>query len=218
MPAVSNSSPLIALAAIDRLELLPTLFQSIVIPPAVAHEIRRSVSLPAAWLHVRTLEGPLPETVLRRSLADGEREAIALALETRPDRIILDDLPARQAARTFKRCSFWRAAHHQSAMDIDFRVAAGRGCIHRCDDVPDMQPQNRPSRVTDNNDGNLPAGQVLLMPNVLVRGDQEFKTGRFSRGEQVAVAECVPPFGCRLANRMALERIGAVPACLDRRG
>ena len=98
MPAVSNSSPLIALAAIDRLELLPALFQSIVIPPAVAHEIRRSVPLPVAWLQIRTLEGPLPETVLRRSLADGEREAIALALETRPDGIILDDLPARRVA------------------------------------------------------------------------------------------------------------------------
>ena len=98
MPAVSNSSPLIALAAIDRLDLLPALFQSIVIPPAVAHEIRRSVPLPAAWLRVRTREGPLPATVLRRSLADGEREAIALALEAPPDGIILDDLPARRVA------------------------------------------------------------------------------------------------------------------------
>lgn len=98
MPAVSNSSPLIALAAIKRLDLLPALFQSVLIPPAVAHEIRRSVPLPLAWLEIRTLGASLPETVLRRSLANGEREAIGLALEVRPDAIILDDLPARRVA------------------------------------------------------------------------------------------------------------------------
>lgn len=52
------------------------------------------------WLRVRTLEAPLPETVLRRALANGEREAIALALEARPDAIILHDLPARRVAQT----------------------------------------------------------------------------------------------------------------------
>lgn len=98
MPAVSNSSPLIALAAIDRLDLLPALFQSVLIPPAVADEIRRSIPVPRAWLQIRALGGPLPEAVLRRSLADGERETIALALEVRPDAIILDDLPARRIA------------------------------------------------------------------------------------------------------------------------
>lgn len=40
----------------------------------------------------------MPETVLRCSLANGEREAIGLALEVRPDAIILDDLPARRVA------------------------------------------------------------------------------------------------------------------------
>lgn len=100
MPAVSNSSPLIALAAINRLDLLPALFQFILIPPAVAHEIRRSVPILLPWLQVRALGGPLPETVLRRSLANGEREAISLALENGPDAIILDDLPARRVAQT----------------------------------------------------------------------------------------------------------------------
>lgn len=98
MPVVSNSSPLIALAAMKRLDLLPALFQSVLIPPAVAHEIRRSVPLPLAWLEIRTLGASLPETVLRCSLANGEREAIGLALEVRPDAIILDDLPARRVA------------------------------------------------------------------------------------------------------------------------
>jgi len=40
--------------------------------------------------------------VLRRSLGDGERQALALAIELRADRIVLDDLPARNVARTLK--------------------------------------------------------------------------------------------------------------------
>ena len=41
----------------------------------------------------------LPRVVMRRTLADGEREAIALAIELRADLIILDDLPARRVAK-----------------------------------------------------------------------------------------------------------------------
>jgi predicted nucleic acid-binding protein len=40
---VSNSSPLIALARIQRLDLLPALFESILIPPAVSREIEPSI-------------------------------------------------------------------------------------------------------------------------------------------------------------------------------
>ena len=50
-------------------------------------------------LRVQELNQPLPESVLRPSLADGEREALALALEIRAHRIILDDMPARRVAR-----------------------------------------------------------------------------------------------------------------------
>ena len=99
MPAVSNSSPLIALAAIGRLSLLPALFQSVLIPPAVAHETRRSIPVAPEWLQVQTLAGPLPATVLRRSLGVSEQEAIALAMELHAEAIVLDDLPARRVAQ-----------------------------------------------------------------------------------------------------------------------
>lgn len=99
MNAVSNSSPLIALAAIERLALLPALFDSVIIPPAVAFETRRSIPSRPAWLRVQSLPKQLPAVVERPALGDGEREAIALALEVRADRVVLDDLPARRAAR-----------------------------------------------------------------------------------------------------------------------
>lgn len=41
---------------------------------------------------------PFPTIVLRSSLGDGEREAIALAIEQRADPLIIDDLPARRLA------------------------------------------------------------------------------------------------------------------------
>ena len=100
MLVVSNSSPLIACAAIGRLDLFPVLFESILIPPAVASEIAPSLPTLPAWLRVEPLAGELPQAVLRRSLGAGERQALALAIERRADRIVLDDLPARRLART----------------------------------------------------------------------------------------------------------------------
>jgi predicted nucleic acid-binding protein len=99
VPTVSNSSPLIALAAIERLNLLPALFESVLIPPAVSREIHRSIPAPPAWLRTQILGAALPEIVQRRTLGDGEREAIALAVELNADRIILDDLPGRRVAQ-----------------------------------------------------------------------------------------------------------------------
>jgi hypothetical protein len=99
VPAVSNASPLIALAAIKRLDFVRALFETVLIPPAVAHEIRRSIPVVPPWLQVQTLRDPLPLIVLRRTLGVGEREAVALALEVHADPIILDDLPARRVAQ-----------------------------------------------------------------------------------------------------------------------
>lgn len=99
MPTVSNASPLIALAAIDRLELLPALFGSVEIPPAVASEIAPSVSVLREWLHVQPLALPQPAPVESSGLGGGEREALALSLELHAERVILDDLPARRLAQ-----------------------------------------------------------------------------------------------------------------------
>lgn len=45
---------------------------------------------------------PLPEAVLRRSFGDGEREALALAVEIQAKRILFDDRPARRVALELK--------------------------------------------------------------------------------------------------------------------
>jgi len=95
---VSNSSPLIAFAAIEQLNLFPALFGSVLIPPVVALEIGPSIPTRPPWLRVERLRMQLPDAVLRRSLGDGEREALAMAVEIQAERILLDDRPARRVA------------------------------------------------------------------------------------------------------------------------
>jgi predicted nucleic acid-binding protein len=95
---VSNFSPLIALAGIRRLDFLPAIFESVLIPPAVAREISPSIPVLPPWLRIHAPSVLPPAPLLRRRLGAGEREALALAIELKADWIILDDLPARRSA------------------------------------------------------------------------------------------------------------------------
>jgi len=103
---VADSGPLIALARIGRLDLLPRLVHRVVIPPAVAAEIRDGGDRPgtrevaaATWIHVEQ-----PDAELARSyglLVDaGEAEAIALAVQSADSLILLDDRLARRLAES----------------------------------------------------------------------------------------------------------------------
>ena len=93
---VSNSSPLIALVRIQRLDLVPAILQSVLIPPAVAREIAPSIPALPNWVSVQAPAGR--PSVLRGRLGDGEWEAIALAIEVGARAIVLDDRPARRLA------------------------------------------------------------------------------------------------------------------------
>jgi predicted nucleic acid-binding protein len=95
---VSNTSPLIAFSEIEQLDLLRRLFASVLIPPAVAAEVAPSLPTLPSWIEVRQLARPVPDVVHRRALGPGEREALALAIEARPGRLIVDDLAARRLA------------------------------------------------------------------------------------------------------------------------
>jgi predicted nucleic acid-binding protein len=95
---VSNSSPLIALARIQRLDLVPAIVQSVLIPPAVAREIAPSLPALPRWVSVQVPTGQPSELTSSRRFGDGEREAIALAVELRAKAILIDDRPARRVA------------------------------------------------------------------------------------------------------------------------
>jgi len=76
--------------------LLQHVYQTVLIPPAVASEWG---TLPPQWLLVQpVINQPLVQA-LRLQLGRGESEAIALAVEIGASRLILDDRRARRIAR-----------------------------------------------------------------------------------------------------------------------
>lgn len=106
---VSNSSPLIHLARIGRLELLRDFFKNVLIPEEVykecvidgkdredANKIRD-----ASWILVSRIENIALKKALNTFLDKGESEAIALALQEEADLILLDDYEAREFARIY---------------------------------------------------------------------------------------------------------------------
>ncbi|MBI5787511.1 MAG: DUF3368 domain-containing protein [Candidatus Schekmanbacteria bacterium] len=106
---VSNSSPLIHLAKIGRLDLLKDLFGTIIIPESVYRECvaegkgREEITLirDADWLLVSQVNEKNLVRLLLTSVDAGESEAIALALEIGADLILLDDSDAREKARLY---------------------------------------------------------------------------------------------------------------------
>lgn len=94
---VTDSTCLIALERLGRLDLLPSLFDQVYAPPEVAREF----GTPLPWLQVADLADPDRVLFLSASVDAGEAEAIVLARE-RGFKIILDDLRARRLAQRFE--------------------------------------------------------------------------------------------------------------------
>lgn len=103
---IADAGPLIALAKINRLHLLPTLFTTVSITQAVTDECLRSHSndadlikqaLESGWL--KCVDNPVFKHPLSRSLGLGEQSSIEYALQTDTKTLlILDDALARKQA------------------------------------------------------------------------------------------------------------------------
>ncbi|HLQ43131.1 MAG TPA: hypothetical protein VK137_00260, partial [Planctomycetaceae bacterium] len=103
---VSDTSPIRALEFVVCLELLAKLFRRVVVPPAVAHELRNP---PVRYRSIEVMEDAFLEVVApsrtdevirwRKSLDVGESEALVLAKELGADLILIDERDAREAAR-----------------------------------------------------------------------------------------------------------------------
>jgi len=93
-PVVVDSTCLIGLEKIGRLDLLPHLFQPVHAPP----EVESESGFTPAWLGIEIPSNPALVSALKVMVDDGEAEAIALALE-RNCRIVLDDRKARDLAQ-----------------------------------------------------------------------------------------------------------------------
>ena len=102
---VADSSPLIALAVIKQLELLPQLCEKIIAPPAVWDEVTiHGYGLPGAyevsqatWIKIQSPELHIVEPLYL--LVDrGEAQAIALARTLGDCTLLLDDAKGRRVA------------------------------------------------------------------------------------------------------------------------
>lgn len=103
---VSNASPLIALAAIDRLDIFAALNAEVRVPTTVLTEVGAGAAADRADDRVResgrfVLVGDVPivTEVVRWGLDPGEAQAVSQALETAAKGVILDDLAGRRCAQ-----------------------------------------------------------------------------------------------------------------------
>lgn len=102
--AICNTGPLIALAKVQRLDLLTSLFARIRIPDAVATElIQAGIHLPGASVIGKPgFEVAAPEKeidpLLEAELDKGEAAVIQLALETNNSEVLIDEKRARRIA------------------------------------------------------------------------------------------------------------------------
>lgn len=103
MLVVADSSPINALVCINRIEVLPGLFEVVVIPTEVASELSRPrtppqvkefIASPPSWLIIRE-----PNRIeLIAKLDAGEQAAISLASELRTDFLLIDSSMSRRDA------------------------------------------------------------------------------------------------------------------------
>lgn len=110
--AISDSSTLIHLAGIGRLELLKAFYAKIFITPAVWQEVveegggrpgaeELTDARAASWIEIVAPSNESLVRLLERELHKGEAEAIALAIERHAEVIFLDELEARRAAEVY---------------------------------------------------------------------------------------------------------------------
>jgi predicted nucleic acid-binding protein len=103
---VADAGPLNYLILIEAVEILPKLFGSVAIPSAVAAElghpraplpVRQWIAEPPPWASVVP---PVPASFdAAARLDEGERAAIALALSSAADLLLIDDRDGVAAAR-----------------------------------------------------------------------------------------------------------------------
>ena len=107
MSIVSNASPLINLARINKLDLLRDLYQHVIVPEAVWTEVViEGMGQPgaeevkgAAWIKKQVVSNPSLVQALKLELDEGEAEAIALGLELKAEFLLMDERLGRESAR-----------------------------------------------------------------------------------------------------------------------
>lgn len=109
MIVVSNTSPILNLLHIGKLDILQRLFAEVIIPEEVRYELLEKGPYPkdaalirkARWLRTEKVENNDLLTALKADLDDGEAAAIALAIEKNADLLLIDEKAGRALAAQF---------------------------------------------------------------------------------------------------------------------
>ena len=96
---ISDTSCLIVLEKIDRLNLLQEIYDEVVTTPEIAEEFKKSLP---DWIKIVSAKNKVLQKELEKKLDLGEASAIALGLEIPDCSIIIDDLKARKIASSLK--------------------------------------------------------------------------------------------------------------------
>ena len=103
MIVVSDTSPLNYLVLLGIIDVLPKIYETVIVPPEVMREltdndtpdpVKEWASNPPDWLEIRQNTG----LIIDKYLDPGESAAIALAIELKPDYIAIDELYGRGIA------------------------------------------------------------------------------------------------------------------------
>lgn len=104
---IVNSTPLLILGKIGKLEILHKMYQEIIIPQAVFHEVTKKNDIAGKavqaacqdWIKVEAIKDMREYAMYRAKLHAGEVEVMIIAQQSpKADLIILDDMAARKTA------------------------------------------------------------------------------------------------------------------------
>jgi predicted nucleic acid-binding protein len=103
---IADTGPVNYLLLIGHIDVLPALFEKVILPSAVRDElsdprtpasVRNWIADPPSWVDVRHTANPLPGRLLD-DLGAGETAALTLAAELHADLVLIDDRQAVAAA------------------------------------------------------------------------------------------------------------------------
>ncbi len=108
MVVISNSSPVIHLAKINKLNLLEKLYTRVIVPEKVYLECTETTQYHqeiqlisnSTWMTTLHIKDIRLFNLLYTEIDAGEAEALVLALEIDADLVLLDDMEARIKARS----------------------------------------------------------------------------------------------------------------------
>jgi predicted nucleic acid-binding protein len=107
MTVVSNATPIITLASINRVDILKHFFDKIYIPKAVYDEIKSKKAygyqeIEDNFFEVITIEDSFAQDILLNDLDLGEAQTIVLAKELNADIVLIDETIGYNIARSQK--------------------------------------------------------------------------------------------------------------------